>query len=75
MQTSQNAAKAIHRYEVLDAAGKAGIAGRRFHFIGAGGVGMSGLARLLARNNGIVTGSDEIPSTVTDRLRLAWVSL
>lgn len=46
----------------------AGIAGKRFHFIGAGGVGMSGLAQLLIKNSGLVTGSDETQTAVTDRL-------
>ncbi|MBW8039820.1 MAG: UDP-N-acetylmuramate--L-alanine ligase [Planctomycetes bacterium] len=46
----------------------AGIAGKRFHFIGAGGVGMSGLAQLLIKNSGLVTGSDQEQTTVTDRL-------
>ena len=46
----------------------AGIAGKRFHFIGAGGVGMSGLAQLLIKNSGLVTGSDQDQTTVTDRL-------
>ena len=69
MQTSENSVKAAHRYEVLDAASKAPVAGKRFHFIGAGGVGMSGLAKLLVRNHGIVTGSDEMASNVIERLR------
>ena len=40
----------------------------KFHFIGAGGIGMSGLAKLLIKNNAIVTGSDQTPSVVTDTL-------
>jgi UDP-N-acetylmuramate--alanine ligase len=40
----------------------------KFHFIGAGGIGMSGLAKLLIKNNAIVTGSDQTPSAVTDTL-------
>jgi UDP-N-acetylmuramate--alanine ligase len=46
----------------------AGIAGKRFHFIGAGGVGMSGLAQLLIKNHAFVTGSDQTQTAVTDRL-------
>ena len=45
------------------------LAGKRFHFIGAGGIGMSGLAQLMVKNNALVTGSDEMPSEVTDNLR------
>ncbi|MHC4645579.1 MAG: UDP-N-acetylmuramate--L-alanine ligase [Planctomycetota bacterium] len=44
------------------------IAGQRFHFIGAGGIGMSGLAKLLIRNSAMVTGSDQTESTITDIL-------
>jgi len=44
------------------------VAGRRFHFIGAGGVGMSGLAKVLLKNKAIVTGSDETKSPVITNL-------
>jgi UDP-N-acetylmuramate--alanine ligase len=43
-------------------------AGEKFHFIGAGGIGMSGLAKLLLKHNCVVTGSDQIKSPVTDKL-------
>ena len=45
------------------------LAGVRFHFIGAGGVGMSGLALLMIKNKALVTGSDQMPSEVVDNLR------
>ena len=45
------------------------VEGMRFHFIGAGGVGMSGLAQLLINNKAIVTGSDQTLSDVIDGLR------
>jgi UDP-N-acetylmuramate--alanine ligase len=41
---------------------------RRVHFIGVGGIGMSGIAELLANLGFIVSGSDEKQSAVTDRL-------
>ena len=41
---------------------------RRVHFIGVGGIGMSGLAELLANLGYVVSGSDEKRSSVTDRL-------
>jgi UDP-N-acetylmuramate--alanine ligase len=41
---------------------------RRVHFIGIGGIGMSGIAELLANLGYEVTGSDEKRSSVTDRL-------
>ena len=39
-----------------------------YHFIGAGGVGMSGLAKMMMENKAIVTGSDMQQSAVTDML-------
>ena len=41
---------------------------RRVHFVGIGGIGMSGIAELLANLGYAVSGSDEKRSTVTDRL-------
>ncbi|HPD47107.1 MAG TPA: UDP-N-acetylmuramate--L-alanine ligase [Anaerohalosphaeraceae bacterium] len=45
------------------------VAARRYHFIGAGGIGMSGLARLLVKNCAIVSGSDMEDSAVIRHLR------
>jgi UDP-N-acetylmuramate--alanine ligase len=42
---------------------------RRIHFVGIGGVGMSGIAELLTNLGYAVSGSDERRSAVTDRLR------
>ena len=44
------------------------IAGERYHFIGAGGIGMSGLARFLLDKKALVTGSDQMDGVVTARL-------
>jgi UDP-N-acetylmuramate--alanine ligase len=44
------------------------LTGKRFHFIGAGGVGMSGLAKLLMKNNAVITGSDRSSTDVISRL-------
>ena len=41
---------------------------RRVHFVGIGGIGMSGIAELLANLGYVVTGSDEKRSAVTERL-------
>lgn len=58
-----------------------GIAGtsfvsRRFHFVGVGGAGMSGLARLLAGIGGNISGSDATGGAVVDCLsdegRAVW---
>ena len=42
---------------------------RRIHFVGVGGIGMSGIAELLANLGYDVSGSDLKASEVTDRLR------
>jgi len=41
---------------------------RHVHFVGIGGIGMSGIAELLANLGYVVSGSDEKRSSVTDRL-------
>jgi UDP-N-acetylmuramate--alanine ligase len=46
-------------------------AGRRLHFIGIGGAGMSGLALVAHALGASVTGSDRAPSPYTERLRAA----
>jgi len=42
---------------------------KRIHFVGVGGIGMSGIAELLANLGYSVSGSDAKASDVTDRLR------
>jgi UDP-N-acetylmuramate-alanine ligase len=56
------------RCEAVETAGMTQLAGARFHLIGAGGVGMSGLARLLLGKQVLVTGSDQRASAATARL-------
>jgi UDP-N-acetylmuramate--alanine ligase len=46
-----------------------GMSGKKFHFIGVGGIGMSGLATLLVKHKAIVTGSDQTDGSVIDWLR------
>ncbi|MGH9528275.1 MAG: Mur ligase domain-containing protein, partial [Terriglobales bacterium] len=41
---------------------------RRVHFVGIGGIGMSGIAEVLLTLGWPVSGSDLKPSPVTDRL-------
>jgi len=60
--------KAAHRYEVVEVVSRPKVAGKRFHFIGAGGVGMSGLARFLIKKHALVSGSDQRAGAATDRL-------
>jgi UDP-N-acetylmuramate--alanine ligase len=46
-----------------------GLAGKHFHFIGAGGIGMSGLVALLTKHKALVSGSDQTDSELIQRLR------
>jgi UDP-N-acetylmuramate--alanine ligase len=46
-----------------------GWSGRRLHFIGIGGAGMSGLALVCAELGAVVTGSDRSDSSYMERLR------
>jgi len=52
-----------------------GLTGKRFHFIGAGGIGMSGLAALLVRHKALVAGSDQTGGAVIARLRSAGADI
>src|SRR5262245_14309605 len=45
---------------------------RRVHFVGIGGIGMSGIAELLANLGYAISGSDERRSEVTARLEQAF---
>ena len=44
------------------------IQGTQFHFVGIGGCGMSGLARLIDRIGGIVGGTDSTETSITEDL-------
>ncbi len=46
-----------------------GVSGTKYHFIGIGGIGTSGLAKILIKNGAIVSGSDMADSTVVENLR------
>jgi len=48
---------------------------RRIHFVGVGGIGMSGIAELLANLGYAVSGSDAKRSGVTDRLQSLGVTV
>ena len=67
-QTHSMIVKAAHRYEVVETMNRPKIAGARYHFIGAGGVGMSGLARFLLEKKALVSGSDQTGGAATARL-------
>ena len=46
--------------------------GRRLHFVGIGGAGMSGLAIVAHAVGAIVTGSDRAESPYTEQLRFGY---
>src|ERR671917_901617 len=48
--------------------------GRRLHFVGVGGAGMSGLALVARQLGGVVTGSDAADSAYCERLRAAGLA-
>jgi len=48
---------------------------RRIHFVGVGGIGMSGIAELLANLGYVVSGSDAKTSSVTERLESLGVTV
>lgn len=49
--------------------------GKRIHFIGIGGSGMNGLARMLLDNGAIVSGSEPRPNSTTFELTRAGVNI
>ncbi|MBN1362438.1 MAG: UDP-N-acetylmuramate--L-alanine ligase [Sedimentisphaerales bacterium] len=68
IQTQPAKVRAAHRYEVVNVVSRPKVAGVRFHFVGAGGIGMSGLAQFLLEKHAIVTGSDQSSGVTTARL-------
>ena len=48
---------------------------RHIHFIGVGGIGMSGIARMLARQGKTVTGSDLVETDVTRSLAASGIGV
>ncbi len=48
---------------------------KRLHFVGIGGIGMSGIARVLHNQGYIVSGSDQRPSDITDSLERLGISV
>jgi UDP-N-acetylmuramate--alanine ligase len=68
IQTRSTKVKAAHRYDIVEAVSRPQVAGTRFHFIGIGGVGMSGLAQFLIDKHAIVAGSDQTATATTSHL-------
>jgi len=66
---SKSALMHSHRSPALSPSGKITLAGRRVHFVGIGGCGMSGLARLAQQAGAVCSGSDTAPGETIDALR------
>jgi len=47
---------------------KSPVEGKKYHFIGIGGVGTSALAAVLMKEKAVISGSDMQTSSLTDRL-------
>ena len=75
IETYRPKVKAAHRYEVVSTTTTPSLAGKKFHFIGAGGVGMSALAKLLIKNKAIVSGSDQTQGPPVIALRKAGADI
>ncbi|MCD4831092.1 MAG: UDP-N-acetylmuramate--L-alanine ligase [Anaerohalosphaeraceae bacterium] len=70
--------RSVHQYVVAVGGGgtkKSPTAGKKYHFIGSGGVGMSGLAMLLIKEKANVSGSDMNGSAITEKLRNAGADI
>lgn len=68
IRTHPTKVRAAHRYDIVDVVNRPQVAGTRFHFVGIGGVGMSGLAQFLIEKHALVSGSDQTATTTTTRL-------
>ncbi|MCK4752086.1 MAG: UDP-N-acetylmuramate--L-alanine ligase, partial [Planctomycetes bacterium] len=69
IETYQPKIKAAHRYEVVSSTATPSLTGKKFHFIGVGGVGMSALAKLLIKNKAVISGSDQAQTPPITGLR------
>lgn len=58
----------MESHQMTTRADRSAFTGKRIHFIGIGGCGMSGLARMLVDAGAIVSGSDLKPSSATVEL-------
>jgi UDP-N-acetylmuramate--alanine ligase len=72
---SQTALGGHEKYVALDNDRMLDLVGVKFHFIGAGGIGMSGLALLMMKNKAIIAGSDQTPSEVVESLNRAGADI
>jgi len=68
IRTHPTRVRAAHRYDVVEVVNRPKVAGTRFHFVGIGGIGMSGLAQFLLEKHAIVSGSDQTATATTAHL-------
>jgi UDP-N-acetylmuramate--alanine ligase len=68
IRTHPTRVRAAHRYDIVEVVSRPQVAGTRFHFVGIGGIGMSGLAQFLLEKHALVSGSDQTPTATTTRL-------
>ncbi len=59
----------LNKTELAETANQMKITDRKFHFVGAGGIGMSGLAALMMQNGAAVSGSDQTENEFVNGLR------
>jgi len=68
--------KSAVKYDKVERFGRdVGLAGKKYHFIGAGGVGMSGLARMMMNNGAAISGSDQAAGEVVEKLNQAGADI
>jgi UDP-N-acetylmuramate--alanine ligase len=65
----------MSEFNTVALTGDLDLAGKRLHFIGAGGIGVSGLARLVTKHGAIVSGSDQSASEVVNELCRAGANI
>jgi UDP-N-acetylmuramate--alanine ligase len=76
IESRRGKVKAAHRYEVIDGSSNSmQLVGKTVHFIGIGGIGMSGLAQVLMRNRAVVSGSDQTAGPSVSRLQQLGVPI
>jgi UDP-N-acetylmuramate--alanine ligase len=68
IRTHPTRVRAAHRYDIVEVVNRPQVAGTRFHFVGIGGIGMSGLAQFLLEKHALVSGSDQTATATTAHL-------
>ncbi len=69
LQTGTDHIKKGNTLEYVNHTEKLELVGKKLHFIGIGGIGMSGLARVAHKNNAEISGSDMVENPVVTKLK------